>query len=327
MAPITGPARGAANFGTRLHVLASSSDADRCHRQGRARPGGAPARVRRGCDVHAAVDPPRPAGGGGERGLSGAAGVGRRGLEVAQRLRPRPRPRHGRAPRPEPAARAAHGAQAPRRRARGHRSLPREGAGIAPASGLREQAGPARQAGRGDGRAGERARGRRPRRRSQGAHGVREPLRHAHPQPQPDAPPPARRERSAGAAVVGRRGDRSVHGHRARGGGAGGGGGRVHLHAADVAPARRVAGAGTPGRRRRLRAAHGRHLAGRDRRPRPRVRRDGRCRPGARAAADPVGAPRDRRTDGGADRARGAQPARVDRAQRRAAGRRARRPA
>ena len=114
--------------------------------------------------------------------------------------------------------------------------------------------------------------------------------------------------------------------HRARRGGAGRGGRRVHLHAADAASARRAAGAGPAGRRRRLRPAHGRDLAGRDRRSRARVRRDGRRRPGARDAAHPIGAARDRGTDGGADRARGAQPACVDWTQRRAARRRDRRP-
>ena len=70
----------------------------------------------------------------------------------------------------------------------------------------------------------------------------------------------------------------------------------------------------------------GRHVARRDRRSGARVRRDGGGDPGARASPDPVGAPRHRRADGGAHRARGSQPAGVDRPQRRVAGRRDRRP-
>ena len=69
------------------------------------------------------------------------AGVGRRGLEVAQRLRAGAGPRDHGAPRSEPAAGAAHGAQAPRRRAGGHRPLPREGAELVAAAGLREPGG------------------------------------------------------------------------------------------------------------------------------------------------------------------------------------------
>ena len=55
--------------------------------QGSARAGRAAAGARGQCDVHAAFDPARPPGCRRERGLSGIAGVGRRGLEVAQRLR------------------------------------------------------------------------------------------------------------------------------------------------------------------------------------------------------------------------------------------------
>ncbi len=66
-------------------------------------------------------------------------------------------------------------------------------------------------------------------------------------------------------------------------------------------------------------------VARRDRRAGARVRRHGGRHPGARAAADPVGAAGDRRAHGVPDHPRGAQPAGVDRPLRRAAGRRDRR--
>ncbi len=68
----------------------------------------------------------------------------------------------------------------------------------------------------------------------------------------------------------------------------------------------------------------GGHLARRDRRSGPRVRRHGSGAGGTRAAPDPIRAAGHGGADGGPDRPRGPQPADVDRPQRGAAGRRAR---
>ena len=277
--------------------------------QGFARAGRVAAGARHQRDVHAAGVRSRAAGRHRERGVSGTAGVGRRGLEVAERLRPGAGARNDGAPRSESAACAAHGAQAPRRRAGRDRSLSRERAAVVAASGFRKPETAGRLAGHAAGRRGERAGDGRGRRRSEGAAGVREPLRDGDAQPEPDAAAAARRERPDRAAPVGRRRDGAVDGDRARRGGAGGGGRGVPVHAAIAAAAvgaarpRAAAGQG------QLHAADGRHLGRRDRRSRARVRRDGRRDPGARAAPDPVGAPGHRRANGGAHRARGAQPA------------------
>ena len=87
------------------------------------------------------------------------------------------------------------------------------------------------------GRRGERAGDGRCRRRSEGAAGVREPLRDADAQPEPDAAAAARRERPDRAAPVRRRGDGAVDRARAGRGGAGGGGRGVPVHAAIAAAA------------------------------------------------------------------------------------------
>ena len=173
-------------------------------------------------------------------------------------------------------------------------------------------------------RAGQRAGGGRGGRRPAARLRVREPLRDAGPRPQPDAPAAARRERPDRPAALRRRGDGAVGGDHAGRGRAGGR--RWRSFCSRSARCGRSACCGARARQvaeRGVRAADGRDLARRDRRSGARVRRHGRRHPGARAAADSLGAAGDGRAHGGADRARGAQPAVVDRPQRGAARRRA----
>ena len=217
-------------------VLASERCGSRFSCAGRAAAG---ARGQR--DVHAAVDSSGAAGGRRERGLSGAAGVGRRGLEVAERLRAGAGARD--------TARLDPNLPLALRMGRKHlddalgvidRYLEKEprssrrpdfenrapqiaALGVA-ADGCRGELGTAAAAVDPKARAG-----------------VREPLRDADAQPEPDAAAAAGRERPDRAAAVRRRGDGAVDGDRAGRGGAGGRGRGAAVHAADVAAAVGVA--------------------------------------------------------------------------------------
>ena len=230
--------------------------------QGPARAGRAAAGLRRQRDLHAAVDPSRAAG-GRRRTRRIWSCRGRSTRPGSRSTTSRPALGRGTTARLDPNLPLAL------RMGRKHlddalgaidRYLEKE-----PSSSRRpdfENRAPAdRRAGRAAGRRRERAGDGRGRRRSEGAAGVREPLRDADPQPQPDAAAAARRERPDRAAAVGRRGDGALDGDRARRGGAGGGGRGVPVHAADAAAAVGAARPRAAAGGRRLRAADGRDVA------------------------------------------------------------------